>query len=392
VFTVPSNIGVGNYYLLAKADVAATVTESNESNNVKMGSTIAVGPDLVIQTLTNPSTATAGSTISVTDATKNQGAGSASASTTSFYLSANVLLDDADTPLGTRSVGTLAPNTANTGTTLLTIPSDTVAGTYYVFAKADGAGAVQETQELNNVKFGTAIKIGPDLIESATGIPTVAGAGFPLTVTDTVKNQGSNTAGPSTTSLYLSANYSLDSTDTFLGSRSVPALGPGLTNAGSTTVTIPAGTELGTYYILVSSDDTNAVAESAETNNVSYGITKVGPDLTESGLTAPISALAGATISVTDTAKNAGGGSSGASTTRIYLSTNITFDASDQPLGERTVLALGPNATSSGSMSVTIPSGTAPGVYNIIAVSDADGAVAETIESNNTRSLVIRIN
>ncbi len=84
VFTVPSNIGVGNYYLLAKADVAAAVTESNETNNVKMGSIIAVGPDLVVPTLTTPSTAAAGSTISVSDTTKNQGAGSAPASTTTL--------------------------------------------------------------------------------------------------------------------------------------------------------------------------------------------------------------------------------------------------------------------------------------------------------------------
>ncbi len=261
-----------------------------------------------------------------------------------------------------------------------------------MIAKADGPGVVQETQELNNQKFSTAIKIGPDLIESSTSVPTVAGAGFPLTVADTVKNQGSGTSGPSTTSFYLSTNFSLDSTDTFLGSRSVPALGPGLTNAGSTTFTIPAGTELGTYYILVSADDTNAVPESAETNNVSYGVTKVGPDLTVFGLTAPASAVAGATISVTDTVKNVGGGSSGASTTRIYFSANFTFDAADQPLGDRTVLALGPNATNAGSTSVTIPAGTAPGVYYLIAVSDADGAVTETTESNNTRSLIIRIN
>ena len=392
VFTVPSNIGVGNYYLLAKADVAAAVAESNESNNVKMGSIVAVGPDLVVPTLTTPPTAVAGSTISVTDATKNQGAGSALASTTTLYLSANVLLEVTDTQLGTRDVGALAPNTSSTGTTVLTIPANTAAGTYYVIAKADGPAAVQETQELNNQKFSTAIKIGPDLIESSTVVPTVAGAGFELTVNDTVKNQGSGLAGPSTTSLYLSTNFSLDSTDTFLGSRNVPALGTGLTNAGSTTVTIPAGTELGTYYILVSADDTNAVLESAETNNVSYGVTKVGPDLTVSALTAPVSAVAGTTISVSDTVKNAGGGLSGASTTRIYFSANFTFDASDQPLGDRTVLALGPNATNAGSTSVTIPAGTVPGVYYLIAVSDADGVVAETAETNNSRSLIIRIN
>jgi hypothetical protein len=263
---------------------------------------------------------------------------------------------------------------------------------YYVIAKADGPGVVAEAQETNNQKFSMAIKIGPDLVESSTTVPTVAGAGFQLTVNDTVKNQGSGTAGPSTTSFYLSTNFSLDSTDTYLGSRNVPALGAGLTNSGSTTLTIPAGTDLGTYYILVSADDTNAVLECAETNNVSYGVTKVGPDLTVSGLTAPISAVAGGLISVTDTVKNAGGGSAGGSTTRIYLSTNFNFDASAKPLADRTVLAVAPNATNAGTLSVTIPPGTAPGLYYIIAVSDADGAVPETSETNNTRSLTIKIN
>jgi hypothetical protein len=41
---------------------------------------------------------------------------------------------------------------------------------------------VTETSETNNVKFSTAFKVGPDLIEYTTSIPTVAGAGFPLTV------------------------------------------------------------------------------------------------------------------------------------------------------------------------------------------------------------------
>ena len=391
-FTVPSDIGVGNYYLLAKADVAGAVTESNESNNVKVASWVAVGPDLVISTLTGPATGVPGSTISVSDGTKNQGAGSAGSSTTVFYLSANVLLDGTDQQIGSRDVGSLSPNTSSPGTTFLTIPADTVAGSYYVIAKADGALSVPETQEQNNVKYTTVIKIGPDLIESSTGIPTVAGAGFPLTVNDSVKNQGSSTAGPSTTSFYLSSNYTLDSTDKFLGSRSVPSLDPGLTSAGKTTVTIPADTALGAYYILVSADDTNAVREAAETNNVSYGVTKVGPDLTVFGLTTPATALAGASISVTDTTKNAGGGSAGASTTRFYFSANFTFDAGDQPIGERTVPALGPTATDAVQSWVTIPAGTAPGLYYIIAVSDADNAVAETTETNNTRSVAIRIN
>jgi len=391
-FTVPSNTAVGNYYLIAKADGNLTVAESNENNNVKMGSIIPIGPDLAVTTLTVPATAAAGGSISVGETTKNQGGGGAAASSTSFYLSANVLLDSADTLLTSRSVGTLAAGLSESGSTTITIPSNTVAGTYYIVAKADGPGVVTETSETNNVKFSTAFKVGPDLIESAASIPTAAGAGFPLTVTDTVKNQGSNMAGNSTTSFYLSTNFSLDAGDKLLGSRNVPTLQPGQTNSGSTTFTIPADTELGQYFILVSADDPNVVAESAETNNVSYGTTRVGPDLTEFALTVPASAVAGATIQVSDTVKNTGGGASGASLTRFYLSSNFTFDASDQEIGNRPVIALGPNATHAGPASVTIPAGTAAGLYYIIAVSDADNAVPETAETNNTRALAIRIN
>jgi len=391
-FTIPSTASVGNYYLLAKADAGLTVSESNETNNVKVGSIIPIGPDLVVSVLTVPSAAAAGSSIVVSDTTKNQGGGNADASSTSFYLSPNVLLDAGDKLLGSRSVSALGAGSSEPGTTSLVVPADTVAGTYYIIAKADGPGVVTETQEANNVKFSLAIKIGPDLIESATGIPTIAGAGFAITVTDTVKNQGSGVAGPSTTSFYLSTNFSLDSTDTLLGSRSIPALPAGATNAGSTSLLIPAGTELGTYFILVSADDANAVAESAETNNVSYGTTRVGPDLIDFALSAPTSTTAGATISVTDTAKNAGGGAAGASTTKFYLSNNFTFDAGDQLIGSRSVVALAPNATNVGTASITIPAGTAPGLYYIIAVADADGEVAETAETNNTRALAIRIN
>jgi subtilase family serine protease len=391
-FTIPAATSVGNYYLIAKADSGLSVTESNENNNVKAGSSIPIGPDLMVSALTVPASAAAGGSVSISETTKNQGGGSAAASATSFYLSANFLLDTADTLLTTRAVGTLAPGAIDSATTIVAIPAETAGGIYYIVAKADGPGVVTETQEANNVKFSTALKIGPDLVVSSAVIPTVAGAGFPLTVNDTVKNQGSGASGPSTTSFYLSTNFSLDPGDKLIGSRNVPSLAAAATSAGSTTVTVPADTPLGLYFILVSADDANAVVESAETNNLSYGTTRVGPDLTESALTAPASAVAGATISVTDTVKNIGGGSVSASTTKFYLSNNFTFDAADVSIGSRTVIALAPNGTNSGTVSLTVPTGTAPGLYYIIAVTDADETVPETIETNNTRALAIRVN
>ena len=391
VLTVPSATTVGSYYVLAKADVGLTVSESTDTNNVKTGSIIAVGPDLVISAITVPSAGAAGSSITVADTTKNQGGGSASASVTTFYLSANVLLDPNDVLLGSRPAGPLAPGVSEPASTTLSIPAGTLAGTYYVVAKADGTGVVPETQELNNQKFSSAMKIGPDLILSSTVVPTVAGAGVAVIVANTVKNQGTSAAGASTTSFYLSTNFALDGSDVLLGSRAVPPLEANATSAVSTAVVIPAATVTGTYYVLVKADANDEVGESSETNNSSWGTTRVGPDLTVSALTSPASAVAGATISAIDTVRNAGGGAAGATTTRFYLSTNFTFDAADVPLGNRTVPALDPGATNAAATSLTIPAETAAALYYIIAVSDADGVSTETAETNNTRALAIRI-
>ena len=97
---------------------------------------------------------------------------------------------------------------SNPGSLILVIPEDTAAGTWYLIAKADAEARVSETVETNNT-VARSIKIGADLTVSAVSAPTVAGAGQSVTITDTTKNQGGGTAGPSTTRYYLSADTTL---------------------------------------------------------------------------------------------------------------------------------------------------------------------------------------
>jgi hypothetical protein len=67
-----------------------------------------------------------------------------------------------------------------------------------------------------------------------------------------------------------SRNAGLDGTDVALmPSRAVPQLASGASSSGSTSVTIPLNTSPGTYYVIAQADGDAAVAESAETNNVS---------------------------------------------------------------------------------------------------------------------------
>ena len=74
----------------------------------------------------------------------------------------------------------------------------------------------------------------------------------------------------------------------------------------------------------------------------------VAPDFAVTALTAPPTAGAGMTVSVSDTTKNQGTGPSTASVTSFYLSTNVTFSSDDQPLGSRDVPGLAVGASSTG--------------------------------------------
>src|SRR5206468_2934873 len=138
-------------------------------------------------------------------------------------------------------------------------------------------------------------------------------------------------------------------------------------------------------------DGNNQVPESIETNNVLNGVIRIGPDLMISALSWSGSAVAGGTITVADTTKNAGGAPAGASTTRFYLSTNTTFDASDQLLGSRDVRALAGGTSAPGTTPCAIPAGMLAGTYYLIAVADSGAAVVETSETNNNALVVLRI-
>ena len=110
-------------------------------------------------------------------------------------------------------------------------------------------------------------RVGPDLTVSALTMSATAVAGAPISVVDTVKNVGGATAAPTTTRFYFSTNYVFDAADVLIGSRSVPAIGPGATNAVATSLTIPAQTAAGLYYIIAVADADNVITEPLETNN-----------------------------------------------------------------------------------------------------------------------------
>jgi trimeric autotransporter adhesin len=148
---IPAGTLSATYYVIAVADWNAAVAESVETNNVRSTS-VRIGPDLVVSALSAPSSVIAGTSVDVSDTTKNQGADAAAASLTHFYLSSNGSLDATDVFLGTRAVSPIDAGLSNVGSVALVIPASTTGGTYYIIAKADGDNTVMESLETNNTR------------------------------------------------------------------------------------------------------------------------------------------------------------------------------------------------------------------------------------------------
>jgi hypothetical protein len=139
----------GTYVLRLAADDGALLVSDDLNVTVKPATKV----DLTVASLSAPTKAAAGSTISVTDTTKNAGSGSAAVSTIKFYLSNNNTLDAGDVLLGGRAIPALAGGAKSSGTTSLTIPLGTPKGSRYLIGVADADGVVPEIQENNNSKI-----------------------------------------------------------------------------------------------------------------------------------------------------------------------------------------------------------------------------------------------
>ena len=387
--TIPTGAASGTYYVVARADAGGVVAEGSETNNTR-AVIVRVGPDLTIAALAPPATAAAGSPVSISDTTTNAGGGAAAASVTRYYLSANAALDAGDPLLGSRAVPALPAGASHSASSPGTVPATTAGGAYYVIAQADAGGNVPETVETNNTRIAGLVRIGADLTVALVA-PPPAGAGGSVTVADTTRNAGIAAAVATSTAFYLSANAVLDPADVLLGSHPVPPLDPTAAYTASTAVQVPASTLTGTYYVLAVADAGSGIAEANEINNTAAAVMRVGPDLIASALAAPSSAVSGAAITVTDTIRNQGGGGASGSTTRFYLSTNATFDTSDTLLASRPVGSLAPGATDSGLIQVTLPAGLTTASFYLIAVADGEAQVTETMESNNSRAVLVRV-
>jgi len=373
---------------------------------IKLGDPNPPQPDLIIQVLSNPpATIVMGGSFAVTDAIYNSGTAAAGASTTRYRLSTDATITSSDYLLtGTRNVAALEAGSSSSSYRNVTVPTNVPEGTYFLGACADDLGAVTESNETNNCKASSttiqvrATSTQPDLVVSTLSpLPSSLWVGASFTVTDTIFNSGTASAGASTTRYRLSTDATITNADPLLtGTRSIPSLAAGINNSGSVTVTVPTSVPVGTYYLGGCADDLGNVAESNETNNckassatIQVRAAPAQPDLVVSAVSfSPGFVRIGSSFTALDTTGNSGTTTAlKATTTRYYLSTDTTITSSDVRLTTtRSVPSLKAGNSNSGSRAVTVPANVPAGAYYLGACADDLNLTAESNEINNCKA------
>ncbi len=331
--------------------------------------------DLTVTALTpNASTFEAGSPVSITATVKNQGLRSAGG----FYVS----LTSADLSTQTKYVSALAAGSSSNVTFSYTAGQYAADKTIAITATADSTDAIAESNESNNTRSASfkVLKMKqPDLIVSAlSSNKTEYTPGETITISATVRNQGESAAG----GFYVA----LSSFDLTTQTKYVSSLAAGGTTTVTFTYTAPTFTSTKTVTVMATADSTGIVAESNESNNTrsaAFSVLSL-PDLTITALAGDKSLYeAGDTVTVSATVKNIGPTSAGATTVRLTVPNIGTFSTS--------LSALGVGASRTVTFTFTAPTALSPQSITVTAYADPDNRIAESNESNNSRTAVVSI-
>ena len=393
----------GNYYLLAIADNAFQVAETNEGNN-EAAVKVTVAPsdvDFTIYGLSASSPVTPGSYFNASLYEFNDGTSYSPSNYVGYYLSTDSIFDGSDINLGSDYVYEVSGSSYYSLYPTLYMPSYISNGEYYLLAVADFYGQVAEANEYNNVG-ATRITVGvsgPDLvIGSLTASNTNPDAGSFLYVTNTEVNQGNTDASGHFVGYFLSTDSTYDVWDTYLSTNYLAGLTAGNSTTFNPALYLPSSITDGVYYLIAIADYGSGVNETNEYNNtkalrITIGdvvVPPVGADLSLAIFYAnETTVTAGKSLSVVFDDYNSGTSVAGPHNVKFYLSTDTTVSSDDLVLGISYEDSLTPGGSSYQSTNLLIPYSAYTGYYYVVGMTDADGYVTETDEYNNTRSFPV---
>ncbi|GEM_PF-3324354 len=224
--------------------------------------------------------------------------------------------------------------------------------------------------------------------------PSALSAGQTLSVSCMIWNAGSERSGSFVVRFYASDNTTITTADPWLGTVAMDPLGGGDRESCDLLDGDTTGLGGGTWWIGWIIDPLGEVREVEEGNNTAcktgQTLTVFAPDvdLHDDGESyrsfSPTTVTQGSPISVSCDVRNGGTSPSGAFTVRFYASVNTTISASDHEIGSLNLSSLDGGGWTDCDLASGWTSSVPPGTYWVGWILDADGAVSETDESNNT--------
>ena len=316
---------------------------------------------------------------------RNQGNGASASTWLRFYHSSDTTITSSDTLLSNIYVDGLNPSGSSAKWANLTAPS--TAGTYYYGACVESVAGESDT--MNNCSAAVTLTVGtPDLVVDSPTVSdsaSTAGAGFKLSAT--VRNQGSVSSGSTVLRYYRSADTTITTDDTRVGSyvSGVDSLIPSSTGTYSIDLTAPTTT--GTYYYGACVDEVTGESDTANNCSAAVAVTIAAPDLAVDTLTVSDSApTAGASFRVNVTVRNHGDATSGSVTLSYYRSTDSTITTGDTEVGTDSVPHLDPSESSAELISLTAPTTTGTYYYGACVA-----AVAGESDTTNNCSVAVAV-
>lgn len=321
-------------------------------------------PDLVVDSLA-PTTAPAGTSVTIGIAIRNIGNGPAGASTTQFVFGGGSPFSLATPAL---AAGAATVVHANLGVL-------DIAGQYTMTAVADQAGVIAESFETNNSRTETftvtSVQTLPDLVVNSV-TPASAVPSQPFTVYANLYNRGTAGSGASTTRLELNPGGPMVEIAT-------PPIDAGATyKVQGVMVGVPAGQ----YTLRAVADCLGAVTELSELNNIrDIAFQAIGPDLVVESIS-PLAVVGNVAPVFTIAVRNLGNGGAVASSSRLAvdgLTACLHIDTPPVPAG--------------GAVAVQCVTSTilSPGNHTVDAYLDVGSVVLESNENNNHLTATVSV-
>ncbi len=399
----------GKWYIFAFTDANNNIFENYlEANNVRRSDSvnvISVPPDIMVSSITVPSSAGSGSSIPIQWSVRNQGPG---ITVETFwqdrvYLSPDSIYNDQDAiTLGIYDHnGALRVDSTYRAAASVVIPNG-LSGPYFIYVMTDYDSVVFETGTRGNNlrRSNSAILVTlspwPDLQVTNVHVLSAAKAGQAVTLKWTVRNAGAG----STPGVIWNDEVYISSDSEWNGSANllveVPhnsVLPPAASYTDTTTVVIPP-TVHGIAYFYIFTDGDDVVFENTdENNNVTRSdsvIVQSYPsiDLAVTSFTIPDSGISGQTVNLHWTVKNIGAGKT--ITDRwddfLYLTTDTILNTDTDILVDQVTHdgTLDPGSNYSRDIPEIIPPNIS-GHYRWFIVTDANGVSGDTAMGNNVR-------